>query len=166
MVGRSIVALCIDHRETDLDRVELVSADPAAEDFGGAGRGVERPRAVLAHDGDGKGPILFAHVQHDYLFAYLLEAMLLCVGANEPLRRPPVGHWVARVQQLLALWSQNGLSRLRVAAAQCICEGLGSFRGRGKSLLLGAGQRVVADSQRGKARRPPSRAQPDVNERS
>ena len=43
-----VVVLRIDIGKTDLDRIELVTADTAIEDFAAALVGVERPCAVLA----------------------------------------------------------------------------------------------------------------------
>jgi hypothetical protein len=59
-----IFLLRVDIGETDLDCGQLVAADAAIKDLLAAGRGVEPPGAVLAHERDRERPILSADDQH------------------------------------------------------------------------------------------------------
>ena len=61
-IGFSVLVLGIDDRQTDLNRVEFVAADPAADDFVLAGVHVKTPEVVtlVLDERDGHRPAIVA----------------------------------------------------------------------------------------------------------
>src|SRR5262249_11017573 len=91
-----IFLLSVDIGETGLDRAQLVAADTAIKDLLAAGRGIEPPRAILAHERDRERPILLADNQHGFVRTLHHHLMLGVVGFDNAISRRRIGNRVAR----------------------------------------------------------------------
>ena len=102
-----IFLLRVDIGRTGLDRVQLVAADAAIEDLFAAGRGVEPPAAVLAHERDRERPILAADDQHGFVVTLHHDLMLGIVGLDHAVARRRIGDWIAGGDDVGAVAAQH-----------------------------------------------------------
>ena len=65
------------------------------EDLLAAGRGVEPPGAVLAHERDWERPVLVAEDEDGLVRAFHHHLMLGIVGLDDPIAVRPIGNVVA-----------------------------------------------------------------------
>src|SRR5262249_41371504 len=90
-----VFLLRIDIGQRGLDRAQVVAADAAEQDFVAAGRGVELPAAVLAHQRDRERPVLVADDELGLVSALRHHPVLGIVGVEHALARVGVSDVVA-----------------------------------------------------------------------
>src|SRR5262249_2659051 len=103
-VFRSIVILRVDISKAGLNRVEFVVTNAPREDFLSAGRGVERPRAVLvACERDRKRVIVIANHEDCLIVSFHRDLVLRVVRSDKTRAHGVVGDFVTRRDDVFAL---------------------------------------------------------------